>query len=80
MDFKVQLKKYQEQVNNELEKYSGKKDVPEKILNNSMEYSLMAGGKRLRPILVIATYEYLEKILINVFHMQLLLRWYIIFR
>ncbi len=61
MDFKVQLKKYQEQVNNELEKYSGKKDVPEKILNNSMEYSLMAGGKRLRPILVIATYEIFEK-------------------
>lgn len=61
MDFKVQLKKYQEQVNNELEKYSGKKDVPEKILNNSMEYSLMAGGKRLRPILVIATYEIFGK-------------------
>ena len=61
MDFKVQLKKYQEKVNNELEKYSGKKDVPEKILNNSMEYSLMAGGKRLRPILVIATYEIFGK-------------------
>ena len=61
MDFKVQLKKYQEQVNNELEKFSGKKDVPEKILNNSMEYSLMAGGKRLRPILVIATYEIFGK-------------------
>lgn len=61
MDFKVQLKKYQEQVNNELERYSGKKDVPEKILNNSMEYSLMAGGKRLRPILVIATYEIFGK-------------------
>ena len=61
MDFKVQLKKYQEQVNNELEKYSGKKDVPEKILNNSMEYSLMAGGKRLRPNLVIATYEIFGK-------------------
>ena len=61
MDFKVQLKKYQEQVNNELEKYSGKKDVPENILNNSMEYSLMAGGKRLRPILVIATYEIFGK-------------------
>lgn len=61
MDFKVQLKKYQEQVNNELEKYLRKKDVPEKILNNSMEYSLMAGGKRLRPILVIATYEIFEK-------------------
>lgn len=61
MNFKVQLKKYQEQVNNELEKYSRKKDVPEKILNNSMEYSLMAGGKRLRPILVIATYEIFGK-------------------
>ena len=61
MDFKVQLKKYQEQVNNELEKYSGKKDVPEKILNNSMDYSLMEGGKRLRPILVIATYEIFGK-------------------
>ena len=61
MDFKVQLKKYQKQVNNELEKYLGKKDVPEKILNNSMEYSLMAGGKRLRPILVIATYEIFGK-------------------
>ena len=34
MDFKVQLKKYQEQVNNELEKYSGKKDVADNILNN----------------------------------------------
>ena len=42
-------------------KYSEKKDVPEKILNNSMEYSLMAGGKRLRPILVIATYEIFGK-------------------
>lgn len=61
MDFKVQLKKYQEQVNNELEKYLRKKDVPEKVLNNSMEYSLMAGGKRLRPILVIATYEIFGK-------------------
>ena len=61
MDFKLQLKNYQEQVNNELEKYLRKKDVPEKILNNSMEYSLMAGGKRLRPILVIATYEIFGK-------------------
>lgn len=61
MEFKVQLKKYQEQVNNELEKYLRKKDVPEKVLNNSMEYSLMAGGKRLRPILVIATYEMFGK-------------------
>lgn len=57
MEFKQQLKKYQEIINKELEKYIEKKDCPEKILNQSKEYSLMAGGKRLRPILVIATYE-----------------------
>ena len=57
MDFKDNLKKYQQKVNNELEKYLRKQECPEKVLNDSMEYSLMAGGKRLRPILVIATYE-----------------------
>ena len=57
MDFKDNLKKYQQIVNNELEKYLRKQECPEKVLNDSMEYSLMAGGKRLRPILVIATYE-----------------------
>ena len=57
MEFKENLKKYQDLVNNELEKYVRKQECPEKILNNSMEYSLMAGGKRLRPILVIATYQ-----------------------
>lgn len=57
MEFKQNLKKYQYIVNEELEKYLRKDECPEKILNNSMEYSLMAGGKRLRPILVLATYE-----------------------
>ena len=57
MDFRENLKKYQKIVNNELEKYLRKQECPEKILNNSMEYSLMSGGKRLRPILVMATYE-----------------------
>lgn len=61
MEFKEQLKKYQKQVNSELEKYLRKQEVPEKMLNKSMEYSLMAGGKRLRPILVIATYEIFRK-------------------
>ena len=44
-----------------MQKYLEKKECPEKILNESMEYSLMAGGKRLRPILVIATYELFEQ-------------------
>ena len=61
MEFKEKLKIYQNQVNKELEKYLRKNECPEKILNNSMEYSLMAGGKRLRPILVIATYELFKK-------------------
>ena len=57
MEFKENLKKYQNIINEELEKYLRKENCPEKKLNNSMEYSLMAGGKRLRPILVLATYE-----------------------
>ena len=57
MDFKNELKKYQIQIKKELEKYTRKDACPERILNNSMEYSLMAGGKRLRPILVLSTYK-----------------------
>lgn len=61
MEFKENLKKYQDIVNKELEKYLRKENCPEEIWNNSMEYSLMAGGKRLRPILVLATYELFKK-------------------
>ena len=57
MEFKDKLKDYQIIINKELEKNLRKQECPEKILNNSMEYSLMAGGKRLRPILVLATYQ-----------------------
>lgn len=61
MEFKESLKKYQDIINNELGKYVRKEKCPEEVLNNSMEYSLMAGGKRLRPILVLATYELFRK-------------------
>ena len=57
MDFKNELKEYQNIVNKELEKYLRKENCPEEVLNSAMEYSLMAGGKRLRPILVVATYK-----------------------
>ena len=57
MDFKDSLKEYQNIVNNELQKYVRKEECPENGLNASMEYSLMAGGKRLRPILALATYK-----------------------
>lgn len=61
MDIKFELKKYQEIVENELKKYVRTKECPEKVLNESMEYSLIAGGKRLRPVLVLATYELFKK-------------------
>ena len=57
MDFKEELKLYQEKVNNELKKYLRTRECIEGVLNESMEYSLMAGGKRLRPILVLSTYS-----------------------
>ena len=57
MDFKEELKKYQKLIENELAKYVKDNNCPEKSLNDSMEYSLMAGGKRLRPILILATYR-----------------------
>ena len=61
MEFKEKLKDYQEKINGELEKYLRKYGCPEKVLNDAMEYSLMAGGKRLRPILVLATFELFAK-------------------
>ena len=57
MEFKEELKKYQEIINKELEKYIRNTECPEQILNKSMEYSLMAGGKRLRPILMLDVYK-----------------------
>lgn len=57
MDFKEKLNLYQKKINNELNKYTRNQECLEKVLNESMEYSLMSGGKRLRPILVLATYE-----------------------
>ena len=61
MDFKETLKDYQNFVNNQLDTYIRKDTCPEKMLNQSMEYSLMAGGKRLRAILVLDTYKLFKK-------------------
>lgn len=57
MNFKEELVKYQNYVNNILQRYIEIEEVPEKKLNESMRYSLLAGGKRIRPILMIATYK-----------------------
>jgi geranylgeranyl diphosphate synthase, type II len=54
-DLKTYLKQYQAQVETALEQ-SIEVVYPEKIYE-AMRYSLLAGGKRLRPILCLATYE-----------------------
>ena len=61
MELKEELKKYQEIINNELEKQIQVSSNMEKILYESMNYSLLAGGKRIRPILVLATYQLFKK-------------------
>lgn len=61
MDFKETLNEKSDLINNELKKYIKKYDCPEKILNSSIEYSLLAGGKRLRPILILSAYELFKK-------------------
>lgn len=50
------ITKYKDIIQNEFEHYLQQLDVPEQ-LKKSMLYSLEAGGKRLRPILLIASFE-----------------------
>lgn len=57
MDFKLELQKYMKFTNEELKKYIKTNEGPEKTLYEAMEYGLMVGGKRIRPILTIATYK-----------------------
>lgn len=57
MEFKEKLKKYQEIVNKELNKYVIKDNCYEAVLNEAIEYSLISNAKRLRPILIIESYK-----------------------
>lgn len=57
MDFKAELKKYQNYVDEKLNEYFNEDNSYEKRLRESMRYSLLAGGKRVRPILMLATYR-----------------------
>jgi len=60
MSFSQQYQAYVEMVNSALEKYVPEKNSPQKSLYDAMRYSLMAGGKRLRPVLFLATAQLLE--------------------
>ena len=57
MAFKENLNQKVEYINDKIKKYFKNTDCPEGILNESMKYSLTAGGKRLRPILILSTYQ-----------------------
>lgn len=65
MEFKEEFKKYQEIINYQLVKYYEKEDVLEQKLEESARYSLLGGGKRLRPILVLATYNLFKEDVVN---------------
>lgn len=57
MELKEKLKEYQDLINAELDKVIDTERLPESGLNESARYSLLAGGKRLRPILMLETYK-----------------------
>ena len=52
---KNELKKRIELIDNELKKYIFKENNPQAVIYDAMAYSLFAGGKRLRPILMLET-------------------------
>jgi geranylgeranyl diphosphate synthase type II len=54
---KERLKEYSDLVNEEFNRIFVLENCPEKQLRESMKYSLMAGGKRLRPALILEGYR-----------------------
>jgi len=60
MEFMEKLEIYQDIVNNYLEECIKEKDILQKSVYNAMRYSLLAGGKRLRPVLSLAVCDMLE--------------------
>jgi geranylgeranyl diphosphate synthase type II len=59
MGFNSKYNAYAELVNKALEGYVPERNVPEGSIYKAMRYSLMAGGKRLRPVLTLSACEVL---------------------
>lgn len=57
MDFKIELTKRTEEIENILREAAPQEEGYQKIIFEAMNYSLMAGGKRLRPMLIQETYR-----------------------
>jgi len=58
--FKVKYDYLLKKINDALSTIITEKDSPENIIYKAMNYSLMAGGKRLRPVLLLAVSEMLD--------------------
>lgn len=61
MEWKQQLKGYTDLINQYLEEIFANEMGPNKTVVEAMKYSLYAGGKRLRPVLMMAAYDLLGK-------------------
>lgn len=61
MTFEEQLNRYIELINTQISNYLNFEVGHNNILIESMSYSLFAGGKRLRPILALASYDLFAK-------------------
>ena len=59
MSFDGKMKEYIQLVNKKLDEYVPEKDNLQKSIYEAMRYSLMAGGKRIRPVLALSVCEML---------------------
>lgn len=59
MDIKQKLNEWAQLINDELDKLVVVRQTPEKNIYDAMRYSLLAGGKRLRPVLSLGVCEML---------------------
>ncbi len=57
MDFKTWMDEKIKNVEGYLSSVVGAKDNPQMLIYEAMNYSLLSGGKRLRPVLLLAAYE-----------------------
>jgi geranylgeranyl diphosphate synthase type II len=59
MDFNEKNSRWIKIINSTLDNYAQEKEVPQRSIYRAMRYSLMAGGKRIRPVLALAVCELL---------------------
>ena len=57
MNFKEEIQRKAEQIEQILKQYLPEKEGEQAVIMEAMEYSLMAGGKRLRPMLMLEIYH-----------------------